>query len=338
MKNIDWDSLGFDINPADKMFVAYYRSGKWDSGKIVEYGAIALYPSAVVLNYGQGIFEGMKAYRTRDDRIAMFRPHDNAKRLNSGCKRLCMPELGEDFFVNSLSALLIENKDYIPPYGKGDLYIRPILFGAGQMLGVNPAEEYMFIVFMSPVGPYFKSGFTGIRLEVTRDFHRAPQFGTGGIKAVGNYATSLLPKNILKDHGYDEVIYLDAKTTTYVEEVGSSNFFILKDGVLSTPQLSGSILPGISRDSVLKVARHTFNMKTMERDIRYEELFGADELFCTGTATVITPIVSVACGEKECAIGDGNPGEMSQKLYDELKGIQLGEKSDDFGWFYEVKV
>jgi len=337
MRKIDWDSLGFDINPADRMFVAEYKDGKWDSGEIHDYGHLEIYPSAVVLNYGQGIFEGMKAYRTQDERIAMFRPYDNARRLNEGCRRLCMPVLDEEYFVKSIERLLLENIDYIPPFGKGDLYIRPILFGSGQMLGVNPAREYMFVVFMSPVGPYFKSGFSGIRLQILDEFSRAPQHGTGGVKAIGNYATSLCPRNLVKESGYDEVIYLDAKTATYVEEVGSANFFLLKDGVLSTPRLGGSILPGVTRDSVLVVGRERFGFVTQERDIRYDELFCADELFCTGTAAVITPILSVAYGVENHVIGAGKPGEKTKELYEELKGIQIGTRPDPFGWFYEVK-
>ena len=337
MKNIDWDNLGFDINAAEKMFMANYRNGKWDNGEIVNYDKIQIFPSAVILNYGQGIFEGMKAYRTKDGRIAMFRPYDNARRLNDGCKRLCMPELDVDFFVSSIVKLLKENVDYIPPYGKGDLYIRPVLFGSGQMLGVNPATEYTFIVFMSPVGPYFKGGLSGIKLEIRDDFHRAPLYGTGGIKAVGNYASSLYPKKVVKDNGYDEVIYLDARMSTYIEEVGSANFFMIKDGVLSTPKLLGSILPGITRDSILKIARDVFGLIPIERDIRYDEIFSADELFCSGTAAVVTPISLVAYKDKKYTIGNGKPGEITKKLYVELKGIQLGEKEDKYGWFYEVK-
>ena len=337
MKEIDWDNLGFDIKPADYMFIAHNHGDKWDEGDIVNYGTIPLYPSAVVLNYGQGLFEGMKGYRTRDNRIAMFRPYENAKRLNSGCRRLCMPELDEDFFVNSIGTLLKHNQDFIPPYGKGDLYIRPILFGSGQMLGVSPAEEYTFVIFMSPVGPYFKSGFSGINLEIRDDYHRAPQFGTGSIKAVGNYATSLYPKRVVKENNYDEVLYLDAKTSTYIEEVGSANFFMLKSGVISTPRLAGSILPGVTRDSILTVAEKKFGLIPVERDIRYDEVFKADEVFCTGTAAVLTPILSVFHNGERSGIGDGKPGKKTKELYDELRGIQLGERADDFGWFFEVR-
>ncbi len=337
MRKIDWDNLGFDVNPANKMFVAYYKNGKWDDGRIIDYGTIPVSPAAVVLNYGQGLFEGMKAYRTRDDRIAMFRPYENAKRLNAGCRRLYMPALDERFFVESIKALLLENEDYIPPYGKGDLYIRPVLFGSGEMLGVSPANEYTFIIFMSPVGPYFKSGFSGIKIEILDSYHRAAPYGTGGVKAIGNYATSLYPRSLVKNNGYDEVIYLDAKTSTYIEEVGAANFFMLKDGVLSTPRLGGSILPGVTRDSVLTIAKQKFDLITQERDIRYDELYGAEELFCTGTAAVITPILLIAYRDIEHTIGNGKPGKMSKKLYDELKGIQIGERDDDFGWLYKVK-
>ncbi|MCK4925048.1 MAG: branched-chain amino acid aminotransferase [Spirochaetes bacterium] len=332
MKQIDWDNLGFDINPAEKMFVARHTKGVWDSGGIVDYGTIQLFPSAVILNYGQGLFEGMKAYRTKDNRIAMFQPHANARRLNDGCRRLCMPELDEDFFVESIKALVRENRDYVPPYGKGDLYIRPILFGSGQMLGVSPATEYMFIIFMSPVGPYFKGGFSGIHLQICTDYHRASLLGTGGVKAVGNYAASLMPKALARDEGFDEVLYLDARCSTYVEEVGSANFFLIKNGILSTPRLGGSILPGTTREEVLMLAEHSFKLIPQGRDIRYDELFTAEELFCTGTAAVITPILSVTHEGKPHTIGNGKPGALTRKLYDELKGIQLGERPDIFNW------
>jgi branched-chain amino acid aminotransferase len=337
MIKIDWDSLTFDITPAEKMFVSHYKNGKWGKGSIMSYGTVPIYPSAVILNYGQGIFEGMKAYRRKDDSIAMFRPFDNAKRLNSGCKRLYMPPLDERFFVASIKNLVIENREYVPPCGKGDLYIRPILFGSGQMLGVQSAKEYTFVIFMSPVGPYFKTGFSGIRVEIRDDFHRAPLYGTGNIKAVGNYATSLYPKSLSKDRGYDEVLYLDAKNSTYVEEAGAANFFMFKDGVLSTPRLGGSILPGVTRDSLLTIAGHMPGLITQERDIRYDELFEAEELFCTGTATVLTPILAVGFKDKQYKIGNGKPGKMTKELYDELTGIQIGDREDRFGWIYKVE-
>jgi len=332
MKQIDWDNLGFDINPADKMFVANHRNGKWDSGEIVDYGTIELFPSAVILNYGQGLFEGMKAYRTGEDRIAIFQPYANAKRLNDGCRRLCMPELDEDFFVESVKALVRENREYVPPYMKGDLYIRPILFGSGQMLGVSPATEYIFIIFMSPVGPYFKGPFGGIHLQIRTDFHRAPLHGTGGVKAVGNYAASLMPKALSKSDGFDEVLYLDARCSTYVEEVGSANLFHLKNGILSTPRIGESVLPGTTRREIIMLAECCFKLIPQERDIRYDELFDAEELFCSGTAAVITPILSVTHEGKTHTIGDGKPGVMTRNLYDELKGIQLGEREDRFNW------
>jgi branched-chain amino acid aminotransferase len=332
MKKIDWDNLRFEIKPAAKMFVAHHKDGVWEEGRIVDYGPIPLYPSAVVLNYGQGLFEGMKAYRTRDGKIAMFTPEANAKRLNDGCRRLCMPELDEEYFVGAVKALIRENRAYVPPFGKGDLYVRPILFGAGEMLGVSPALEYTFVIFMSPVGPYFKGGFKGIHLQIRDDYHRAPLLGTGGVKAVGNYAASLKPKALSKDEGFDEVLYLDARCSTYVEEVGSANFFLLLNGVLSTPRLSGSVLPGTTRNEVLIIAQERFGLIPQERDIRYDELFTAEELFCTGTAAVVTPILSVTYKDRRYPTGDGNPGVITKKLYDELKGIQLGERPDTFNW------
>ncbi len=336
--NIDWDNLGFEIRPAEKMFVCHHKNGQWDSGTITDYGAIPMYPSAVVLNYGQAIFEGMKAYRTADDRIAMFRPYENAKRMRKGCRRLCMPELEERVFVSAIEDLLRQNQAFVPPFGKGELYIRPLMFGSGQMLGVNPATEYTFIIFMSPVGPYFKGGFKGIHIEIRDDFHRSARHGTGGIKAVGNYAASLLPRKLSKEAGYDEVLYLDAQVSTYIDEVGSANFFMLKDGVVSTPRLAGSILPGITRETILHLAGKTFGLKTLQRDIRYEETFLADELFCTGTAAVITPILSITYQGTRHTLGDGKPGPMTRRLYDELRGIQLGEKADDSEFLHVVKM
>jgi branched-chain amino acid aminotransferase len=331
MRSIDWDNLGFDINPAGRMFAAHWKEGSWDRGEITDYGPLRLFPAAAVLNYGQGIFEGMKACRTRDDRIALFRPLDNARRLNQGCRRLCMPEIAPDFFMDALLSTLRENRDYVPPYGKGDLYIRPLLFGSGQVLGVSPAPEYTFVIFMSPVGPYFKGGLSGIRLQVCRDYHRAPRRGTGDVKAIGNYATTLFPRLEVKDRGFQEVIYLDARTSTYVEEVGAANFFLLKEGVLSTPRLGGSILAGITRDAAMRIARERLGLVLQERDIRYDELPAADELFCTGTAAVVTPIVAV-CMEEEHTIGGGRPGRVTTGLFEELRGIQLGERPDPDGW------
>lgn len=337
MRAIDWDNLGFDIKPADRMFVARWRQGSWDRGGITDYGPLSLHPAAAVLNYGQGVFEGMKAYRTRDDRIALFRPRRNAERLNQGCRRLCMPEVDPDFFMDALLSTLRENRDCVPPYGKGDLYIRPVLFGSGQVLGVAPAPEYTFAIFMSPVGPYFKGGFRGIRLQVRRDYHRAPRHGTGDVKAIGNYATSLLPRLEVKDQGFQEVIYLDAATSTYVEEVGAANFFLVKQGVVATPRLGGSILPGITRDATMRIARDRFGLVVQERDVRCDELFTADELFCTGTATVITPIVTVCMDGEERTIGSGKPGKTTTRLFEELRGIQLGERPDPDDWVVHLE-
>jgi branched-chain amino acid aminotransferase len=336
MKKIDWDNLGFEARPADKMFLAEYRDGRWDDGEVLDYGAVSMEPAAGILNYGQGVFEGMKAYRTRDSRLVMFRPYANARRLNEGCRRLWMPELDEEFFVSRIADLAWLNRDFIPPYGKGDLYIRPLLFGSGPVLGVNPAPSYTFCVFMSPVGPYFKAGFSGIRVEVREDYHRAPLYGTGAVKAVGNYATSLLPKKLVKENGYDEVLYLDARESRYIEEVGSANVYVLKDNAISTPKLKGSILPGITRDSVLMISEKALGLKASERDVEVEEVFTADELFCTGTAAVITPILNVGRRGKDHVIGTGKPGPKTTDIYHELRGIQLGEKPDTYGWIYEL--
>ncbi|MHA2012133.1 MAG: branched-chain-amino-acid transaminase, partial [Candidatus Helarchaeota archaeon] len=232
---------------------------------------------------------------------------------------------------------VLANKDYIPPYKKGSLYIRPILFGSGAILGVAPSPEYTFIVFVVPVGPYYKEGFNPIKLEIIKNYHRAAPKGTGAAKAIGNYAGSLVPGKLTKSKGFAQEVYLDAKNEKYIEEVGTANFFCVVDGVLLTPRLTGSILPGITRKSVIQLAKDKLGMTVEEKDIPYEETFKSSEAFCTGTAAVITPIGSITFEEKEYIFNDFKVGPVTQKLYDLLVGIQRMEIDDSYNWVEVVK-
>lgn len=338
-EEIDWDQLSFAITPTRSMFMAHCEmDGEWEAQGIVPYGDFSISPAAGVLNYGQGLFEGMKAYRADDGRILLFRPKENAFRAAAGCRRLCMPDVPEELFLEAIHSVVKANVDYIPPQDKGALYIRPVVWGTGPILGVAPAPSYTFCVYVTPVGPYFKTGFKPIRLLVTTDHHRAALKGTGGIKAIGNYAAGMLPARGAKAQGFAEVIYLDSVKERYIEEVGAANFFCLKENTISTPALTGSILPGVTRKSVLYLARHKFGLHAVEKRIDIEDVIASDEAFGTGTAAVITPIGWIDYHGTEQAINDGEVGTITRKLYDELVGIQTGNLPDEFGWTVEVEV
>ncbi|MBD3227814.1 MAG: branched-chain amino acid aminotransferase [Candidatus Lokiarchaeota archaeon] len=333
MTDIDWDELGFDFIPTDKMFVSKADAeGNYDEGKLVPFGPIELSPAACVLNYGQGVFEGMKAQHTKEGKIVLFRPLENGKRIKSSSERLAIPPYDPEKYVEAVKMTVKANKGYIPPYGKGALYVRPILFGSGPVLGVAPAPEYTFLIYVVPVGPYYKEGFNPIKLEITTDYHRAAPKGTGAAKAIGNYAGSLIPGKISKSKGYAQEVYLDAANEKYIEEVGTANFFCILDEVLVTPRLTGSILPGVTRKSVMKIAEERLEMDVEERNIAYEEVFNASEAFCTGTAAVITPIGSITYKGEEHVFNDFKVGETTQKLYDLLRAIQRMETDDPHNW------
>jgi len=331
--DINWDDLTFAVTPTRSMFIATRpEEGEWNEGGLVPFGDITLSPAAGALNYGQGLFEGMKAHRSVQDNIVLFRPYENARRVNSGCRRLCMPEVPEEMFVEAIRAMVRDNADYIPPHGRGALYMRPLVFGSGPVLGVKPAPEYTFLIYVTPVGPYFKAGFSGIHLKVTDQYHRAAQYGTGGVKAIGNYAGGMLPAREVKAEGFAEVVYLDARSETYLEEVGAANFFLITGNELATPELDGSILPGITRKSVLEIASQEFGLEAVERQINVEEIFSADEAFCAGTAAVITPILSMTWQERKMEFAGGEVGPKTRELYDALTGIIGQKREDPYGW------
>lgn len=333
---IDFDHLSFSITPADTMYLNKCKAGgDWDKGAFLPYGNISISPAAGVLNYGQGLFEGLKALRTRDGRVVLFRPSENGQRLNESARRICMPVFPVDTFVEVVSEIVRRNSDFIPPYGKGSLYIRPCLFGSGPVLGVAPAPEFTFMVYASPVGPYFKTGVKPIKLEVTTEFHRAAPKGTGGVKYIGNYASGMLPAMQTKAKGFSECIYLDAREDKYIEEVGAANFFCVKGSVLFTPKL-GSILPGITRKSVIQIARDVMGLQVVEKSVSVEEALDADEAFCSGTAAVVSPIGSITYMGREKVYADFQVGPVTRALYDHLTHIQLCEEADRFGWVVMV--
>ncbi len=334
---IDWDNLGFEYIPTKTMFWATKESDKpWADGELKPFGTFPINPSAGVLNYGQGVFEGMKAQRTKTNEILLFRPLENGKRMKVSCERLLIPPYDPERFVYWVKEVVKANEEYVPPYGKGALYIRPIVLGTGPVLGVAPAPSYTMIIFVIPVGPYFKEGFNPIKLEISKQYHRAAGKGTGDAKYIGNYAGTMLPALETKKRGYAQVIYLDAAEEKYIEEVGTANFFCVLNGKVITPKL-GSILPGITRDAVIKLAKDKLKMPVEERDVSYEEVFKASEVFCTGTAAVITPIGSIAFEGKDHVYKNFTVGEITQKLYDLLTGIQLAELDDPYGWVVNVK-
>ena len=331
---IDWDSLTFSFTETDRMFVANgsWEDG-WSEGRMVDFQPLNLSPAACVLNYGQGLFEGMKARRTPDGKITLFRPEMNARRAAEGARRLVMPEVSESMFIKAVKKVAEENKRWVPPHGKGELYLRPILFGSSARLGVSPAEEYMFVVFAVPVGPYFKGGMTPISLRVSQNHHRAAPGGSGGVKAIGNYAPGMMPSKRAKSEGYSEIIYLDAVEHNYVEEVGAANFFCVKDGIVYTPELTGTILPGITRLSIIELAR-SMGLTVVEEKVSIDFALSCDEAFCAGTAAVISPIGSIQHGEIEEDFG--GVGDTTLARYERLTGIMGGALEDSFNWTVEV--
>jgi len=337
-ESIDWDSMTFAFTETDSMYAAKCRLGDtWQPGQLEPYGDITISPAAGVLNYGQGIFEGMKAQRAVNGEVVIFRPKRNAQRFQSGAERLGMVPVPEAMFLDAIHQVVRANQRWIPPTGKGELYLRPVLWGSGAILGVAPSPEYTFMVYTCPVGPYFKGGMTPISLKVSDEFHRAAPGGSGGVKAIGNYAPGMMPSKMAKRDGYAEIIYLDAVEHRYIEEVGAANFFCLKNGVLHTPELTGTILPGITRDSIIALARAA-GIEVVEELVDIDFVLAADECFCAGTAAIISPIGHIRHGEKEATYCGGEVGEITKRLYDKLTGIQSKRIDDEFGWVETVEV
>lgn len=338
-KNIDWSNIGFGYIHTDSRYVANYKDGAWDDGGLTEDANVVLNECAGVLQYAQSVFEGLKAYTTEDGRIVTFRPDLNGERLEDSARRLEMPVFPKERFVDAVMQVVKANAAYVPPYGTGaTLYLRPYLFGTNPVIGVKPADEYQFRVFCTPVGPYFKGGVKPLTLCVS-DFDRAAPHGTGHIKAGLNYAMSMHAIVTAHEAGYDENMYLDAATRTNVEETGGANFlFVTKDQKVVTPK-SGSILPSITRRSLLYVAKEYLGLEVEEREIPLSEVSEFAECGLCGTAAVISPVGKIVDHGKEICLPSGmeKMGPVTQKLYDTLTGIQMGRIEAPEGWIYEVK-
>ena len=337
-KNIDWANLGFGYMKTDYRYVSNYKDGKWDEGCLTTDENIVMNECACVLQYAQTCFEGMKAYRTVDGKVVCFRPDLNAKRMADSCSYLEMAVFPEDRFVDAVVQTVRKNIDYVPPYGSGaSLYIRPYMFGINPVMGVKPATEFQFRIFTSPVGPYFKGGAKPITLRVP-DFDRAAPHGTGHIKAGLNYAMSLHAIVDAHNQGYNENMYLDSATRTKVEETGGANIiFVTKDNKVVTPK-SKTILPSITRRSLMYVAEHYLGLKTEEREIPFSEVKEFKECALCGTAAVLSPVGKVVNHDETILFPSGmeKPGEITQKLYDTLTGIQMGRIEAPEGWIKEI--
>lgn len=340
IEELNFDELDFGFTKTDTMFVSTYEDESWNDGKLVPFKKIKISPGACILHYGQGIFEGLKAYRAKNGEITLFRPKLNAKRFNNSANRLVMPHYSIKGFLKAIKEVIKANESYIPPYETGGaLYIRPLMIGCNPVLGVAPADKYKFIVFTCPVGPYFEGGFDTIHLKITKEYVRAAPGGTGDAKTGCNYGPTLKPAKEAKQQGFNQVLYLDAVHREYVEEAGTANFFAVIDDTLVTPPTRGTILPGITRKSVLEIAEKKLGMNTEERKISFTELFqdSCTEAFCTGTAAVITPIGGIKVNEERRIFNDDEPGEITTELYDYLTGLQRLEIEDDFAWVTKVQ-
>ena len=338
-QNIDWTNLGFAYIPTGERYVSNYKDGKWDDGVMTTDSTITMSECAGVLQYAQTVFEGLKAYTTVDGKIVVFRPDLNAQRLEESAKRLEIPAFPQEKFLDAVEKVVKANADYVPPYGTGaTLYLRPFIFGSSSVIGVKPAEEYQFRVFATPVGPYFKGGAKPITIKVS-DFDRAAPHGTGHIKAGLNYAMSLHAIVTAHEEGFDENMYLDAATRTKVEETGGANFlFVTKDGKVVTPK-SNSILPSITRRSLMYVAEHYLGLEVEQREVYFDEVKDFAECGLCGTAAVISPVGKIYDHGKEICFPSGmeEMGPITKKLYETLTGIQMGQIEAPEGWIVEIK-
>lgn len=337
--SIDWNNLGFGYIDTGKKFRAYFKDGKWGQGKIETDKHLTISEASNVFHYGQTCFEGLKAYRTKDGAIQLFRPEENAKRMRQSAERLLMEPYPEEDFVRAIHEVVKANADWVPPYGTGaSLYIRPFLMGIGDTVGVAPATEYVFSIFVTPVGAYFKGGLAPAHFLVS-DYDRAAPRGTGAAKVAGNYAASLYPGKVAKSQGYADAIYLDPATKTKIEEVGAANFFgITADGEFVTP-LSDSILPSITKYSLMELASNRLGLTVVEGDVYVDQLDRFVEAGACGTAAVITPIGSITTGEtKQVFYSETEVGPTIKRLYEELVGIQYGDIDGPAGWVQTVEL
>ena len=335
--DIEWSKLGFSYMKTDYRYLSKWKDGQWDDGALVEDNDLSISEASTALHYGQQCFEGMKAYRRKDGKIQLFRPDQNAKRINKSCERILMPQIPEEKFIDAVKQVVKANEHFVPPYGSGaTLYLRPFVIGVGHNLGVRPAPEYIFSIFAVPVGPYFKGGLKPVNF-MTSPYDRAATYGTGAAKVGGNYAGSLYPNKIAKDKGFADAIYLDPATHTKIEEVGAANFFgITHDDKFITPD-SPSILPSITKYSLLHVAKEYLNLEVEERDVVVDNLDEFKEAGACGTAAVITPIGGIQHKDDFHVFhSETEVGPITRKLYDTLYNIQFGDDEAPEGWIVEV--
>ena len=338
-KNIDWAHLPFEYRKTDYRFLATYKNGNWSEGELIQDNEIHLHEGSGSLHYAQQCFEGLKAYETEDKRILLFRPLENAKRIQRTAKRLLMPEIPSKFFLDAVKKTVQANQAWVPPFGYGaSLYIRPMLFGVGQMLGLTPAPEYQFRIFVSPVGPYFTAGkITAIKLYLALSFDRAAPQGIGAFKAGANYVSGLWVKKEATKKGANEVLYLDSKHNRYLDESGATNIIILtKSGKLITPK-SDSILPSITRQSAMYIAKEKLGLQTEERAIDFfEEIDNFAEIGACGTAAVLAPVKEIICDKKNYKFPSKTP--VLQEIHETLTSIQQGSSEDIYDWMHPVEL
>jgi branched-chain amino acid aminotransferase len=338
---VDFDHLVFGEIFSDHMLDVVYEHGVWGTPRIVPFGPFAVSPAMAVFHYGQAVFEGLKAFRGVDNQVYLFRPDKNFARLNQSCRRLGIPEVSHDLFMEGLTELVKLDQAWVPTQRGTSLYIRPFVIAAEDFLGVRVAEKYRFMIIASPVGAFYKEGFNPIRLMTSGDYVRAVRGGLGAAKTAANYAASLLPAHEAKQKGFSQVLWLDAIEHRYIEEVGTMNLFLLIGDELLTPPLDGTILGGITRDCVLHLAR-SWGLPVAERRVTIDEVLAASangqlkEVFGAGTAAVISPVGLIEHQEEQIIINNGQTGPLAQKLYAEITGIQYAEKADPFGWRYTI--
>lgn len=334
---IDWDNLGFNYIKTDERYLSYWKDGQWDNGRLVTDNQVHISEGSTALHYGQTCFEGLKAYRCKDGSINLFRPEENAKRMQASCRRLLMPEISLETFINACKQVVKANEQFIPPYGSGGtLYLRPYMIGIGDNIGVHAAPEYLFSIFCMPVGAYFKGGLVPTNFIVST-YDRAAGNGTGAAKVGGNYGGSLLPGKEAHDRKFSDCIYLDPQAHTKIEEVGSANFFgITKENQFVTP-ISPSILPSITKYSLLYLAENRLGLEAIEGDVYLDQLNRFKEAGACGTAAVISPIAGIQVGDDfHVFYSETEVGPVTQRLYEELSGIQFGDIESPAGWIVKV--
>ena len=337
--NLDWSSLGFEYRQTKSFVKVSYKNGKWGDIELIEGEPyIPIHIGATALHYGQACFEGLKAFQCKDGTVKIFRPDENAKRIEQSCKRICMPPLDHQRFVEACKIVIKDNIGYVPPYQTGgSLYIRPVLFGSGPRIGLQPADEYTLVILVIPVGDYYKGGLKAVQAVVIDDFDRAAPRGVGSVKVAGNYASDMLPNVQAKKNGFPIALYLDAKTNTFVEEFSTSNFIAIdKNGAYVTPK-SDAILASITNKSLMEIARSE-GMDVQVRPIEVNEVGSFQEVAACGTAVVVTPVSHIHYKDKSFVINGGSieVGPVMNKLYNKVRGIQKGDISDPFGWMVSV--